>query len=478
MTEHEAGSAAQRPDDATEPRTSADAPAPPLVAWGPPPTQPGVPIASTPDGFTVGAILADAFARYAADPIRLFVLGMIPAIASLLGVALAGPQPTTLAAFGPYLFATFASSLLAIALGLSVAAITFALLELGPAGGLGQAVRWGLGRVGWLFATGFLYGLAVFVVLLAFFLPIAILAVAIGALSVLLIVVAVPVVLWISIRLNLAIVATVIDRLDAGRSIRLAWAITKPSGVWWRVFGSVLAIGLLVGPVSILASSLSLIGSVPRPAATLIGVLLLAFVSPLSGSVQYSIYRRLVGPPPAVPAAVTAPDGIVAPVASAAPAARATNAPPLGSGGRAFIGVTVVLAVIGLVSLPLALSAMFSRQLTLQGLSFPGSVPIGTVAFGTSGSLRTCTVLGQTTEAAAYAPIVYMGHFDRSATAADKVELHILRNGTEIANEVEKSGFYQCLGIETPETDIGPGTYDVEMWLNGRLAAHGTLVVH
>jgi len=238
------------------------------------------------------------------------------------------------------------------------------------------------------------------------------------------------------------------------------------------------ALWFVVGPVSILASSLSLIGSVPRPAATLIGVLLLAFVSPLSSSVQYSIYRRLVGPPPAVPATVTTPDGNVATVADAAPPTWATKAPPLGGGGRAFIGVTIVLAVIGLVSLPLAISAMFSRQLTLQGLSFPGSVPIGTVAFGTSGSLRTCTVLGQTAEAAAYAPIVYMGHFDRAATPADQVELHILRNGTEIASEVEKSGFYQCLGIETPETDIGPGTYDVEMWLNGRVAAHGTLIVH
>src|SRR4029077_16909994 len=87
------------PSPAPEPPSGA---APPLVAWTPPPTQPTLPVASTPDGFTGGAILTDAFARYAADPIRLFGLGLIPALASLVGVALAGPQPTTLAGFGPY----------------------------------------------------------------------------------------------------------------------------------------------------------------------------------------------------------------------------------------------------------------------------------------------------------------------------------------------------------------------------------------
>jgi hypothetical protein len=206
--------------------------------------------------------------------------------------------------------------------------------------------------------------------------------------------------------------------------------------------------------------------AVPAPVATVIGVLLLAFVAPLSGSVQYSAYRRLVGPPPATERGTGA----------ATP--RTASAPPFTGGSRAFVGVTVVLAVIGLVSLPFAMSTVFSRQLNLQGLTFPGAVPAGTVVFGTSASLRTCSVLGQKSEAPAYSPIVYMGHFDRPATVADEVQLHILQDGTEIANEVETSGNYQCLGIEIPETDIGPGTYEIRMWVGGRVAARGTLVVH
>jgi hypothetical protein len=87
-------------------------------------------------------------------------------------------------------------------------------------------------------------------------------------------------------------------------------------------------------------------------------------------------------------------------------------------------------------------------------------------------------VRGQTTKAAAYSAIVYMGHFDHPATFVDEVRLRIVQDGTEIVNEVERSGGFQCLGIDTPETDIGPGTFEFEMLVSGRVAARGTLFVH
>jgi hypothetical protein len=59
-----------------------ESPAEPVVAWAAPPAAPP-PVAWAPPppeapGITIGGVLRDTFARYAADPIRLFLVGLIP----------------------------------------------------------------------------------------------------------------------------------------------------------------------------------------------------------------------------------------------------------------------------------------------------------------------------------------------------------------------------------------------------------------
>ena len=50
-------------------------------------------------------------------------------------------------------------------------------------------------------------------------------------------------------------------------------------------------------------------------------------------------------------------------------------------------------------------------------------------------------------------------------------------DGSEILNELEKPGVYECLGSGTPESDIDVGTYVFKILLNGQVTAQGTLVV-
>lgn len=469
---------------------------PPLTSWQAPP-----PPSTWPPEFSIGAILKDSFARYAADPVRIFVIGLLPAIAGLVGGLLIGSRTPDLASLGSFIVATMVFTLVAGALGLISASITFALLEGGPQCSLGSAARWGLSRVGWLLATGILLVFAVGGIYIAVAIPVVLLFRFLGPLIFIPILVAVVLVLWAAMRLYPALVAVVVDRLDAGHAIRRSWAVTKPTGVWLRLFGCFLVLGLVLAPTSFLATAITAITGLPALVASIVGGLVLAFVGPLGICLLYSAYRRLVGPvaatapitptfvaPPA-PAGATdesaspgSPGPIVVwtpelPGARAAPPAAGFIAPVLGTRGRAFVGVTIVLAIVGLVSAPLAIGSILGRVPTMPSTTFPGNVPAGAVVFGTSGNLRTCTVSNQMTTAAAFSPIAFMGHMARTATPSDEVRLVVTRDGTEILNKVQTAATYVCLGTATPESDIESGTYVFEIRLNGEASAIGTLVV-
>jgi len=225
---------------------------------------------------------------------------------------------------------------------------------------------------------------------------------------------------------------------------------------------AILVIGLLVGPAAVTASGLVAMNLVPGAIATGISALLGAFLTPISSIVQYTLYRRLVGPPTPSPSSL---QPVIAP-------------PPFDRRARLLVGATIVLAIAGLVAAPFAFGALMARQLNFPGRPFVGNVPAGTVVFGPTGNLQTCTVNSQTTTAAPFAPIVFMGHFQRAATPLDVVRLRVSVDGTEIVNEVENRGTFECLGISTPETDIGAGLYDFQMFLNDQLTAEGELTVH
>ena len=457
--------APERADESTPPveetSTPAEPPQPPLplVAWQPQaPALPGSLPPGLPPPFTIGGILTDSFARYGADPIRLFAVGLLPAVAGLAGGFLVGSQPLDLKNFGSYILTSLILGLVAGILGLISASITFALLEVGPDGDGAMAVRWGFERLGWLLGTGILLVLALFAVSLIVVFPASLLFRYLGPLSFIVVLIAMLVFIWLSLRLILAIPAVVVDRLNTGDAMRLSWAVTKPSGVWGRLGGAFIVMGLLVGPASFLAGALASFDALRGVAAIMLGGLVVAFLSPLTTAMYHAAYRRLV-------------------VSSEAGRAAGFTAPKLGNAGRALIAASIAFAVVGCVSVPVTMNSLLQRQLNGPGGLFPGNVPVGTVAFGIAGDLRTCTVLGQITTTTAFSPVVFMGHLQRPATPSDEVRLRITLNGTDLVNEVESPGAYSCLGTATPETDIAVGIYEVTMLVNGAVSAHGALVV-
>lgn len=478
---------------------------PPVMAWAPPPPPDAGEPGHWPPQFSIGAVLKDSFARYAADPVRIFAIGLVPAIAGLLGGLLIGSEPPTLATLGSYFVKAALFGLVAGALGLTGAAITFALLEGGPQGSLGTAVRWGLSRVGWLLATGILLVFAVGGVYLAIGIPFALIARYLGPLAFLLILVIVVVVIWVGMRLYPALVGAVVDRLDAGRAIRRSWAVTKPTGVWLRLLGCFLLLGLLIGSTSLLAAALTVLTALPVLATSIIGGLLLAFVSPLSSTLQYSAYRRLVAPAPPAALVSTAPTPTAAPIAPAGPdsgadgsvapsgafytwtaASASTDPPPtapvtfvaptLGGRGRAFVAATIVLALAGVVSGPLALGSFVNRQLTLPGATV-GRVPPGTVVFGAQAALGACAVFGSFTSMPASGSFTWVASFSKPTKATDRIRVVIKFNGTEAVNETETPGAFNCIGNGATESGLSPGLYDFTVLVNDAVSAHGTLVV-
>jgi hypothetical protein len=171
--------------------------------------------------------------------------------------------------------------------------------------------------------------------------------------------------------------------------------------------------------------------------------------------------------PPAIlwtePSAATAP--LDAPTTAAPP-------PTFGRVARGIVGLTIAIGVLGVGAFGFAIVSLVAGS-----VGTAGNVPPGTVAFGSQGSLKSCSVFGQATTMQAKTDTVFIGHFKRPATALDEVRLRVSFDGQEIINEVEKKGIYACLGTDTPETDLGVGTYHFAMYLNNELTAEGTLVV-
>lgn len=347
----------------------ATGPVPP-VPWGPPPAPPAQPGTGTyvdeAPPFTVGALLRDTLARYAADPLRLIALAVIPSAFSYLASIAFGPvaDPRNAIRMAPLL------GLVGLVIAIIAASTTLALLEGGPRLTLRGAYSRGLRRSGWLVLTAIVIALLFLVVGLVASLALGVLALVAfvargpGALLILYPLLIV-VIAWVATRLALAIVAVVVDDLNTGQAIGVAWRATRRWGVSLRILAAGLLLGLLLLPASFGAAFLELPAAFGGQGAfSVLALAILAVLTPFSSAFGYSAYRRLVPPfwPPWVgpPTPVLGADGV-----ETIPPPRFV-APPFDQRARVLLVLLAVLGVVGLVLLALGIGTLVSTFLHLQ----------------------------------------------------------------------------------------------------------------
>jgi hypothetical protein len=180
---------------------------------------------------------------------------------------------------------------------------------------------------------------------------------------------------------------------------------------------------------------------------------------------------------------------------AAAPDAPPFEEPQLGTGARAIIGVLLAMTLAGVLVVPYVILQLTSGQLRVPSFptfptspngpgtpTFPGfpglsgNVARGTVAFGTSADLATCTVDGQTVFMPASNQFYWMAQLTRRTTVSDDVRLRITLDGEELFSAEQDPGVYDCLGTEDPETGLGAGVYVFEVLINGQVNATGTII--
>jgi hypothetical protein len=441
-----------------------DAPAPPIV-WAPAPPEA--------QGISIGGALGDAFARYAADPVRLFLVGLIPSILVLIVSTSTGP------------------TLLVTLLSLIATAITMVLGDRGPKSSLRAAVGLGARRTGWLYAASFV--IVIVIGLVGAIPAVLIVTVArdnVGLMIALTLLLAIPLG-WVYARLVLALPAVVIADVGAGTGIDQARAATKRLGTAVQVFVIIFIAGLASTPVSFAAGFLLGTDLVPPIVVFVVGGALVAFVAPVAPLAYVSMYRRVypsyeepavsaerIGPrsmwatgAPASgpdPTDATAPEP--APPAAERPIPAIIAAPPFGRLARALVGAALALGIAGVVVFTWTLGAI---ALGAVGGS-TGNVPRGTIAFGPAASIATCSVTRPSTELPKGGALTWMGAFSHRTTPTDRIRLVINVDGTDVANVVQPAGTFDCLGSDVPETGLEPGVYRLTLYVNDEQSATGT----
>lgn len=309
-------------DAGIPPATTSAAPATagPLVAWEVPPTvAPGYAssagsYAGGPPPFTVGALLSDTFARYGADLLRLF---LVSAVASGLSWAGSFAAPMGSNPFRPTGFVDVSGllGLLSFVAGIVGSSTMIALAEGGRPVRFGRAIRRGVERAGWVFLTSLLLGLSFVALFLLALIPIGLFLVISPVLAVVPIIAVFLVFVWVSARLGLALPANVADNLNSIEAVKLSWRVTKPTGVWLRVLGGSILLGLLVAPAALGAILLvfpAMFSGGGQLALLLLPAIAFSLFTPLSLLLSFSAYRRLVPPlQPSWTAAPAAPSAAV-----------------------------------------------------------------------------------------------------------------------------------------------------------------------
>ena len=497
----------------------------PLVPWeapAPVPARSATDVGAYPGGrpaFTIGALLSDAFARYGADVLRLLV---IAAGASLLGwlSSFATPpigsdpftQPRGSEASGLL-------SLLGFVEGMITTSAMFAIADAGPAVPFGPVIRRAVNRAGWVFLATII--LAALLILLG--IAGVIVAVLFGlitpALAIVPIIALIVVFIWVSVRLTLALPAVVADGYDSIEALKLSWRITKPTGVWLRLFGASLLLGLLVAPVAI-GSALLVLPAMFSADRQLLLLLLPAIsgavLAPLTALLAYSAYRRLVvphaprwtelpppstssssspsspSPPPPPPPPAASPIETRAP-ASDAPheAAPGFTVPRFGTAAKGLLALVLAFDVAGVVAIPYGFAQMeqvfrngfpgFPRSPgspTVPGLTGnDGEVFPGEVAFGAVADVEACTIAFPLFVASPTTEVEWVAALEDPPTPQDEVFLRVSRDGREVDTTLQVAGSSGCLGSETAVSGLVRGIYTYEILVNGSVEATGSLFV-
>jgi hypothetical protein len=509
----------------------APVPATPVVAWEPPvpgyTPQPGATgvgaYADGPPPFTIGALLSDCFARYGADPLRFVALAAVASVLSFAGTFMSLPFGS--GSFGRGGDASGLIGLLGFVAGIVTTSAMFALAEGGPEMSFGRVMRRGIERSGWLFLTSILLGLGFFAVFLLAAIPLVLLAFVSPMVSVIALIPLVLVFIWLGLRVSLALPANVADNLNSIDALKISWQVTRGPGVWLRILGAGLLLGLLALPAVIGAIFLMLVAMFGgQPLLLLALSLLFAFLAPLTALVTYCAYRRLVppfqpswtgllpvapvAPAPAAPDAPTVPmlDAPAEPVpaepvpaepvpAESVPAESVPAEPvrprfrvlPFDASAKAILAFVIALDLAGLAAVPYVVGEIAAGRVEFPtfpgspGSPFPGSgfdgrVEPGTVAFGTAASLADCTVRNRNLFFPSTQPVAWVASLERAVAPGDEVQLVMQQDTITRLEETQAPGSYDCLGIEAPER-FDPGVWTLEVRVNGIVAATGILFV-
>jgi hypothetical protein len=174
----------------------------------------------------------------------------------------------------------------------------------------------------------------------------------------------------------------VADGYDSIEALKLSWRITKPAGVWLRLLGATLLLGLLAAPGAI-GSALLVLPAMLSADRQLLVLLLPAIsgavLAPLTALLAYSAYRRLVvphaprwtgvpppstssssPPPPApLPPPAAPPPSAASPIeipatasAAALEAAPSFTAPRFGTAAKGLLALVLAFDVAGVVAIP------------------------------------------------------------------------------------------------------------------------------
>ena len=447
-----------------------EGPAAPVIELGEPPPAVSPPVAWAPAapeaiGISIGGVLRDTFARYAADPIRLFLVGLIPS-ALVLFVA-DDPGPT----------------LVVSVLSLISTSIAMVLGDRGPREPFGAAAGLGIRRAGWLMVTSLAIVILVMGVALV---PLVLIALTagrnVGLFWVLLLLLGIPLA-WVYMRLILAIPGVVIDQLRPNPAMKQARAATRKVSTTVQLFVVVLLASLVSTPVALAAGALLVADFVPPFVILGVGGVLIAFVAPVSPLAFVSMYRRVYARAELAPAAAigadTDVDGDVEAAAAdlvvedAASESPTHPAPAYGPLARGLAGATLTLGIGGIVAFVWVLGALAAGALA----GATGNVPRGTILFGPAASVETCTVASPFTVMARGGSITWMGSIPRRTAASDRIRLVITVDGVVAADLVQPSGVFDCLGNDIPETGFDPGVYTLTLYVNDVASATGTFTV-
>ncbi|HET9851744.1 MAG TPA: hypothetical protein VFP56_04475 [Candidatus Limnocylindrales bacterium] len=322
---------AHAPRSGEGPAASAPGPEAPLVPWEAPTSL--APAAASdaggyapPPPFTVGALLSDTFSRYGADFLRFLLVSIVTSALSWLG-SFAGPM--TSSPFGRPTGFVDVGGLLGLAsfvVGIVGGATMFALAEGGRELPFGRAFRRGVERSGWYFLTSLLLGVAFVAVFLIALIPVGLFFFISRELALIPLLILFALFVWVGIRLSLALPAAVADNLNSIEALKLAWRVSKPSGVWLRILAASLLLGLLVAPAAL--GSLMLVFPAIFTGGGQLALLLVpaaafSLFTPLASLLSFAAYRRLV--PPLQPSGTAPPVAGPPSGAGAPPVAQSTS---------------------------------------------------------------------------------------------------------------------------------------------------------